>query len=279
MQQTIRIALDKGHELTPEIVERLGRPAPSEFRDLRLGVIWIAVAVGLASFGTRRFRNLMCRVYSSALPRYPHRSESDFLLIYKFTRKALSAQGRSSIVSEDHHLVTLVVSGQDTAAFGELVRRHQSQVRNFLRKLAGERSLADDLAQDCFLHAWDKLHTYSGSGSFIGWLLKGGIHDVLAIEAQIETLQRDTRIRWSCRRSGVETCHADRLDEVMDLERLLAVLSEEERSVMVMSYACGLSHKEISDATDMPVGTVKSIIFRGKEKIRNRFDIKDHQHG
>jgi DNA-directed RNA polymerase specialized sigma24 family protein len=48
---------------------------------------------------------------------------------------------------------------------------------------------------------------------------------------------------------------------------------------MVMSYACGLSHREISEATDHPVGTVKSIIFRGKEKIRTSFEIKDHNYG
>jgi RNA polymerase sigma-70 factor (ECF subfamily) len=69
------------------------------------------------------------------------------------------------------------------------------------------------------------------------------------------------------------------VEEAGDLDRFLAVLTEEERAVMVMSYACGLSHREISDATDMPVGTVKSVIFRGKEKIRTSFDIKDHQHG
>ena len=57
------------------------------------------------------------------------------------------------------------------------------------------------------------------------------------------------------------------------------MLDEEERAIMVMSYACGMSHREIGDATGQPVGTVKSIIFRGKEKIRNRFEIKDHQHG
>ncbi len=68
-------------------------------------------------------------------------------------------------------------------------------------------------------------------------------------------------------------------DEVSDLEKLLAVLTEEERAVMVMSYACGLSHREIGEATGLPVGTVKSVIFRGKEKIRTSFDIKDHQHG
>ena len=73
--------------------------------------------------------------------------------------------------SADNELVARVVSAQDTAAFGELVRRHQSHVRNFLRKLSGDYTLADDLAQDCFIHAWEKLQTYSGRGSFIGWLL------------------------------------------------------------------------------------------------------------
>ncbi len=68
-------------------------------------------------------------------------------------------------------------------------------------------------------------------------------------------------------------------DEATDLDKLLAVLDEEERAIMVMSYACGLSHREIGEATSMPIGTVKSVIYRGKQKIRTSFDIKDHQHG
>ena len=48
MQQTIRLALDKGHELTPEIIDRLGHPKAGKYRDLRLGIIWVSVAVGLA---------------------------------------------------------------------------------------------------------------------------------------------------------------------------------------------------------------------------------------
>lgn len=50
MQQTIRMALDKGHELTPEIIDRLGHPKASKHKDLRLGVIWVAVAIGFALF-------------------------------------------------------------------------------------------------------------------------------------------------------------------------------------------------------------------------------------
>ena len=48
MQQTIRMALDKGHELTPEIIDRLGHPKDSKYKDLRLGIIWLSIAGGLA---------------------------------------------------------------------------------------------------------------------------------------------------------------------------------------------------------------------------------------
>ncbi|MBT8101048.1 MAG: hypothetical protein KJO82_14935 [Gammaproteobacteria bacterium] len=57
------------------------------------------------------------------------------------------------------------------------------------------------------------------------------------------------------------------------------MLTEEERAIMIMSYACGLSHREIGEALGHPVGTIKSVIHRGKQKIRTSFDIKDHQHG
>lgn len=179
---------------------------------------------------------------------------------------------------EDHQLVAKVVSYQDTAAFGELVRRHQSQVRNFLRRLAGDMSAADDLSQDCFLRAWDKMHTYSGRGSFIGWLLK------IAYTTFLQSKRKSKRYAEIIQQVG-HKMEADsqtytlQADEATDLDKLLAVLDEEERAIMIMSYACGLSHREIGEATSMPVGTVKSIIFRGKQKIRTSFDIKDHQHG
>ncbi len=49
-QQTIRMAIDKGQELTPELIDRLGHPKPAKNRDLRLGVIWLAVAGALGIF-------------------------------------------------------------------------------------------------------------------------------------------------------------------------------------------------------------------------------------
>jgi len=171
-----------------------------------------------------------------------------------------------------------VVASQDSAAFGELIRRHQSQVRNFLRKLTRDHSLADDLAQDCFVHAWEKIHTYSGRGSFIGWVLK------VAYTTFLQAKRKSKRYREVMEQVGQVTSidaagYTSEAHDLTDLDRFLAILSEEERVMLIFSYACGLSHREISDATSMPVGTVKSVIFRAKDKIRTSFEIEDHKHG
>ena len=178
----------------------------------------------------------------------------------------------------DNDLVARAVAQQDSGAFGELVRRHQSQVRNFLRKLTRDFELADDLSQDAFMHAWDKLHTYTGQGSFIGWMLK------VAYTTFLQSKRKSNRYGEILQQAGQETAevtgqYSGTSDEITDLDRFLAVLTEEERAVMILAYACGMSHREISDTADLPVGTVKSIIFRGKEKIRDRFEISDHKHG
>lgn len=195
-----------------------------------------------------------------------------------FFRKRLIGNTASIVGAADQHLVARAVSCQDTAAFGELIRRHQSQVRNFLRKLSGDANAADDLAQDCFLHAWNKLQTFSGRGSFIGWLLK------VAYTTFLQSKRKSKRYTEILEEAGYAEdvqgkSYSVQSEEITDLDKFLAVLSEEERAVMVLSYACGLSHREIGAATDLPIGTVKSIIFRGKEKIRTSFDIKDHKHG
>jgi len=170
------------------------------------------------------------------------------------------------------------VSAEDTAAFGELIRRHQSQVRNFLRKLTGDITAADDLAQDCFMHAWNKLRTFTGRGSFIGWLLKVAYTTFLQSKRKSkrykEVLEEAAYVAEAESRS-----YTQQTDEVSDLDKFLAVLTEDERAIIVMSYARGLSHREISEVTGLLTGTVKSVIFRSKEKIRKNFEIKDHQHG
>jgi len=88
MQQTIRMALDKGHELTPEIIDRLGNPKPSKYKDLRLGIIWLAISLGLAlmafAVGSFAAEALQGTLASAALP---FAIGLGYLLIYNLTGK------------------------------------------------------------------------------------------------------------------------------------------------------------------------------------------------
>jgi len=171
----------------------------------------------------------------------------------------------------DEELVARALAGRDQAAFGELVRRHQSTVRNWLRQLARNPATADDLAQETFIKAWNKLDTFGGQGRFAAWLMKIAYTEFLMSHRKARGEQR-LAAALEADTAGA-TVHDPSGEEAVavDLGRMLAILSVDERTVMVLCYAAGLSHGEASEVTGMPLGTVKSHISRGKEKIGQRF--------
>ena len=146
----------------------------------------------------------------------------------------------------------------------------------FLLRLCRDSATADDLAQDCFLHAWEKLASFRGDGAFAGWLMR------IAWTTFLQSKRRSDRYREVVTQVGREDGAAaivDSADETADLDKLLAVLTEDERAVMILSYALGMSHREISETVNNPVGTVKSIIHRSKVKIRHNFELENHKYG
>ncbi len=179
-------------------------------------------------------------------------------------------------VQSDRQLIARAIAEKDSNAFGQLVQRHQSQVRNFMRKLTTDFTLADDLAQDCFLHAWEKLPGYSGQGTFIGWLMK------VAYTTFLQSKRKSRRYGEILQSFGKQEkvlehqiCHD--VDEISDLDKYLAILTEQERVIMILSYSYGLSHREISETVQIPSGSVKSIIYRCKLKIRDEFNFLENQ--
>jgi RNA polymerase sigma-70 factor (ECF subfamily) len=181
----------------------------------------------------------------------------------------------------DEALAAEAAACRDEAAFGELVRRHQGRVRGYLAKVSGNAALADDLAQDTFIRAWDRLASYRGSGNFSAWLMK------IAHNEFLQSLRRTARERRLSQQlvdeggdGELPSTLGGRPDAgVTDLPRLLSVLSEEERSVLVLSYAYGYSHAEIVEVTGLPLGTVKSHIHRGRARVRAAFDLPEARHG
>lgn len=163
----------------------------------------------------------------------------------------------------DAELTASLLATRDPDAFGELVRRHQALVRNMLARMTSDRAAADDIAQDAFVHAFERLDQFRGKGSFKSWLCR------IAYTKLVDATRRQAsnrRLLSAWRDVGEESVSTDPGD-ALDLERALAQLKEAERDCVVLCYACGFSHGEAAAVTGMPVGTVKSHVLRGRQKL------------
>jgi RNA polymerase sigma-70 factor (ECF subfamily) len=171
----------------------------------------------------------------------------------------------------DLDLVALVAGSNDQAAFQELVVRHQSAIRGFLRRLlAGDHGTADDLAQDTFLIAYRKIQTFKSSGSFVSWL------HTIAYRQFLQFTRKHSRQQVMAEppEQGIDQRQA--VDAEILTQRLMGLVSPEERTCLTLAYASGMSHPEIARVTQNPLGTVKSHIQRGKQKLQRW--LKDHDH-
>jgi RNA polymerase sigma-70 factor, ECF subfamily len=159
-------------------------------------------------------------------------------------------------------LIALARRGDDSA-FGELVRRRQIAIRGLLRRWCGDSQLADELAQETFVHAWKHLQRLESPGAFGGWLRQIALN-VWREHARKRKIPLD---EWN---DGDETSQAVLIDAgpAIDLERALAALRPAERVCIVLCFAEGMSHGEVARATGFPLGTVKSHIARGTAKLR-----------
>lgn len=171
----------------------------------------------------------------------------------ELSRAALGAAAEAIVVA-------LAITGDD-AAYGELVRRRQAQIRDLLRRLCRNSALADDMAQQAFLQAWRRIHTLQAPGAFGGWLRK------IAVTAWLQHL-RGTTATDSPGTALDEPTHEPTVAERLDLDRALSQLQPDVRLCIVLAYGEQMSHREIVEATDLPLGTVKSHITRGAARMR-----------
>jgi RNA polymerase sigma factor (sigma-70 family) len=165
----------------------------------------------------------------------------------------------------DVELCSYAAAGE-RRAFGELVRRHGSAVRGLLRRMGAQAAESDDVAQDAFLAAFERIAEFRGEGTFAGWVKK------IAARQYLRRLQRDRRLT-ALSAGGVEEeadASAGDADHRIDLDEALKVLSAAERVCVSMCFGAGLSHGEAAEALNLPLGTVKSHVKRGLEKLRAR---------
>ena len=164
----------------------------------------------------------------------------------------------------DMELAALAAAG-DRRAFGELVRRHNAAVRGLLMRMGADAHTADDMAQEAFLTAFSRSAEFRGEGTFAGWVKRiAARHYVRGWRKRHgEVLAAEPEEEGSSEGEGAAASR-------IDLDEALRGLSEAERVCVSLCYGAGFSHSQAAETLNVPLGTVKSHVKRGLDKLRLR---------
>lgn len=186
-------------------------------------------------------------------------------------RKASAGETKVSV--DDRVLVRRVQRG-DREAFAALVTRHQRYVYNLAYRLLRDPSEAEDLAQEAFLRAWRGLGNFRGEAKFTTWLYR--IVTNLCYN-RLNSLRRqlldtdvddvDTLALSSDKDPATAVEAAERR---AFLHRQIAALPEKYQLVITLFYLQEFSYQEIAQVLDLPLGTVKTHLFRARERLKRQ---------
>jgi RNA polymerase sigma-70 factor (ECF subfamily) len=145
-----------------------------------------------------------------------------------------------------------------------LVEKYQGAIRSFfLSQTAGDEATSDDLAQETFIRAWRNLSAFRGLASFKTWLFAIAYRILLDHFRSLHPADRldDLSVEAAGEAESVDTGLS------LDFDTALQRLSPPERTCILLFYQEDLSIKKIAEITQMPEGTVKSHLARGKSRL------------
>ncbi len=184
--------------------------------------------------------------------------------------------------TDDAVLLQRIAQG-DRDAFMELYQRYANLVYSMALRVVGDSQTAEEITQDVFMKVWQKGALYDGSrGRFSTWLLS--VTRFTAID----------RLRYEKRRPAADSAPRDtilprelrhlsadhtRWEQGQQLRMLIEQLPPEQREVVELAYFGGLTHRELAEHLDLPLGTVKSRLRLGLNKLRTMwFGEEEREH-
>jgi RNA polymerase sigma-70 factor (ECF subfamily) len=178
--------------------------------------------------------------------------------------------GGSGPEADDSELVRGFQGGDDQA-FGTLMTRHERRVYNLAYRMLGNSEDARDATQDAFLSCFRHLSAFRGDSAFSTWLHR------IAVNACYDALRR-RRDTTSLDDRPIEPApfpdHADQAGSAIDIQRALSSIPPDFRVVVVMHEIQDMPLEEIASILDVPVGTVKSRLHRGRVSLGRALSIR-----
>jgi RNA polymerase sigma-70 factor (ECF subfamily) len=168
------------------------------------------------------------------------------------------------IINENEiFLVSQVKLFNSHKAFEKIVKKYQSSVRRlFLNLTMGDKDLSDDLAQETFIKIYLKIDTFKADSKFSTWIYRIAYNIFLdhykSNQKQFVRTLPENDINFS---------YSQQSELENDTNYILNLLEGAERETIILSYIEEISHKEIAIILNMPIGTVKTHIKRGREKL------------
>jgi RNA polymerase sigma-70 factor (ECF subfamily) len=163
----------------------------------------------------------------------------------------------------------------EARAFERLYRAHIDRVFSLCVRMSGDRALAEELTQDCFVRAWERLSSFRGESAFGTWLYRLAVNVVLNARKTAGRARKrfvtdegdDERIEPSGERESYQNPGT-----IMDLEQAVAGLPPGARRVFVLHDVQGYRHEEIADMLGITSGGSKAQLHRARLLLRGALE-------
>ena len=175
----------------------------------------------------------------------------------------------------DETLLRLIARSQENA-LSELYDRYSRLVYSVALNTLADTARAEEVTQDVFLRVWEKGKTYDvAQGRVVTWLTSIARHRSIDIYRQSRRHQMDLQVSWQEAEAhdppgevNVEL-DVDLLQRQEHIRRAVMQLPDEQKQALGMAFFQGLSHQQIAEALNQPLGTVKTRIRLGMQKLRD----------
>lgn len=177
----------------------------------------------------------------------------------------------------DKLLIQQTLDGQ-REAFDQLILRYQDRLVHSLEHALGSRDDALEAAQQAFVSGWRRLETFRGDASFYSWLYRIAINAAISRKrkrrlnaSSLEAFRESSGISPVDHRPEADPEHQMRQhDNVRMVRTALQEIAEEFRQALVLKEIDGFSYEEIASILDIPIGTVRSRIFRARQELSEK---------
>lgn len=171
----------------------------------------------------------------------------------------------------DEILIEKVLEGE-CQAFEILIKKHQGIIYNYLYKITLSKEDAEDMTQEVFIKAYNKLYTFERKANFSTWLFKiavNTLNDNFKKKKVFELGKEDAMMSIKCSERDIPEEALSLKEKKLEVLRLLEGLTLEQKNAIILKYVRGFSYKEIGKVLGVSEESAKMKVYRARKKLCN----------